>query len=215
MKKSNYKRKVAKFKTRSLKCLFQRENLHCISFLHKNIRSKINKIKKTYDGSSRWDIHLGEVLAVIPLKWRSKESSAGIDPLEAAEIFGVAVQHHSVGTSALYTDTVVYVALLWVEVEDEQQASPFEDDDLVGLVLQTDVCLFRMKPSILLLGMLHPGVELIQESVSEEFVFREIELTSCIPEAVIISFSWEVEPLWMAKLVTFKVQVAFAAQTVC
>ena len=51
-----------------------------------------------------------------------------------------------------------------------------------------------MKPSISLFEMLHCGVELIQELISEKFIVQDVPLPTRIMERAIVSCTGEVEP---------------------
>lgn len=72
-----------------------------------------------------------------------------------------------------------------------------------------------MEPSVLGLGVVHLPVKVVEELVAQQMVFREVELSSSIPEGVVVSLSGEVKPLRMAKLITFKVEVTLTSQAMC
>ena len=133
----------------------------------------------------------------------------------ATERLAVGTQNDTVSALLLNTNTVVGEALLGMEVEDPQQSSALKYDDLVTLVLEADVGLRRVEPSVLLLGPLHLAVELVEEPVAEELVIWEVELAAGVVEAVVVAFAREVEPLRVTELVTLKVQIALTSQTVC
>ena len=101
-----------------------------------------------------------------------------------------------------------------MKIKDPQQARTLKHNNLVALMLERNVRLRRMQPPVPRFCPLHLGIEIIQEPISEELVVDEIELTAGVVEAVIVAGTREVEPLGMAKLVAFEVEVAFAAETV-
>lgn len=136
------------------------------------------------------------------------------DSRQSTESCVVCVEDHSVSTRVLHTNTVVGERARGVEVEDPQQSSPLEDDDFVALILQADVCLWGVQPSVLVLSPLHCLVEVVEEVVAEELVFHKVELAARVVEAVVVAFTGEVEPFWVAKLVAFEVEVGFSSQTV-
>ena len=95
-----------------------------------------------------------------------------------------------------------------MEVEDEEQASPLKDDDLVTLVLQADVRLRGTEPLVLFVEVLHGGIELVQHLVAQEIIVNEVKLPSRVVERVVVSSTGEVEPFGVTKLVSCRVSVA-------
>ena len=71
-----------------------------------------------------------------------------------------------------------------------------------------------MEPSVLLFCPLHLAVKFIEEPVAEKLVVWKVELAASVVEAVVVAFAWEIEPLGVAKLVAFEVQVALTSQAV-
>lgn len=76
------------------------------------------------------------VLSVVPFHRCSEESSVLIDAVVASDISVVRVENHTVCSWNLNSNTVVAEAVGGVEVEDEDQASSLEHDNLVTLMLQ-------------------------------------------------------------------------------
>lgn len=68
-----------------------------------------------------------------------------------------------------------------------------------------------MEPSVLGLAVVHLPVKVVEELVSQQMVFREVELSSSIPEGVVVALSGEVKPLRVAKLITFEVEVTLTS----
>ena len=168
----------------------------------------------TYDSSPGRDINLRKVLPLIPRKRRSEEPRSRINPLKATIRLRISVKHNTVRPLLLDTNAVIRVALRRMEVKHPDQARTLKDNDLISLVLQADICLRRVQPAVFLLGMLHAGVELVEEFVAEEIVGCEVKLASCVPEAVVVSGAGEVEPFGVAEFVAFEVEVAFSSESV-
>lgn len=148
----------------------------------------------------------------VPLHRRGKEACALVEPVEPAEVLCIGVEYYPVGPRHLDADAVVGVALGGVEVEDENDTGPLEHDDLVALVLERDVGLWGVEPAVFGLSEVHGPVEIVQEMVSQKVIVGEIELPPSVPEGVLVAFAGEVEPLGVAELVAFEVEVALAAE---
>jgi hypothetical protein len=69
-----------------------------------------------------------------------------------------------------------------MEIEDEEQPSPFEDDDLIALVFEGDVRLGRIKPAILYFEMLYGSVKVVQVFVSQEIIVDNVPLSPSVVE---------------------------------
>lgn len=106
-----------------------------------------------------------------------------------------------------------------MEIENEEEAGAFKDDDLVAFVLEGDVglgkkkkmCmsalarqpvnagsrihLRRLQPPVLGLEVVHLGVKVVEVPVPKELVLRQVELTAGIVERVIVSGTGKIEPL--------------------
>jgi hypothetical protein len=95
-----------------------------------------------------------------------------------------------------------------VEVEDEEQASSLEHDNLVALMLQADVCLRGAEPLVLLVEVLHGGIKLVQHFVTQEVVVDEVELPPGVVERVVVSSTGEVEPFGVTELVSCRALIA-------
>lgn len=171
-------------------------------------------LQRQHNRRPAWNIHLQEVLAVVPRKWRREEARALIHITMAAKLLRICAEHNLVGALLLDSNAVVGEAVLRVEVEDPEEASALKDNDLVALVLEADVGLGRVEPAVLLFGPLHLAVELVEVAVAEETVVNKVELAAGVCEAVVVAFTGKVEPFWVAELVTFKVEVALASEAV-
>jgi len=61
------------------------------------------------------------------------------DPIESTEPLLVARKQHTVRSRHVDSDSEVDEGFGWVKVEDEEETSSFENDDLVGFVFEGDV----------------------------------------------------------------------------
>ena len=166
----------------------------------------------THNRCPRWQIDLYEILPPVPLKRCGEEASIFGVASESAVGRVVRIQDDLICPGLLDTDTIVREALARMEIEYPQQACPFEDDDFVLFVLETHMRLRRMQPAILLLCPLHFRVEVVQELVSEIAVFGQIQLTTCVPKAIVVSFPREIQPFWVSEFVALKIKVSLTAQ---
>ena len=157
---------------------------------------------------------MGAVLAVVPREIRGEEASLGIETVEATVLLGIRVENDAVGARLLNTDAVVGEAVGVVEVEDEDQAGALKDNDLVALVLERDVGLRGVQPAVLVLAQVHRPVKVVEELVTQEVIFRKVELASGVPERVLVALTGEVKPLGVAELVALKVEVTLTSQSV-
>ena len=107
----------------------------------------------------------------------------------AAKVFAIGAEHNPVCAFLFNTDAIVGEAIGRMEVEDPQEASPLEHDDLVNFVLQANEGLGRMEPAVLLLCPLHLAIKLVQKSVAEKMVIHKIKLPSGVVEAVVVPLS--------------------------
>ena len=172
----------------------------------------LKQIGSTYDRSPSRDVDLHKVLPLVPRKWRGKEPRALIDVPVAAKVLAIGAEHDPVSTLLFDTNAVVGKAVRRVKVENPEEASPLKHNDLVAFMFQADISLRRMQPAVLLLHPLHLAVKVVQEVIPEQLIINEVELSPGVHEAVAVAFSGKVQPLGVAKLVAFKVQVAFAAE---
>lgn len=154
------------------------------------------------------------ILASIPFHRSSEETGSLVDSVVSTDLLGVSVEHHAISARHIDANAVVAEALRGVEVEDEYQSSSLKDNHLVILVLQRDVCLGSSQPAKLGFAVVHEAVKLVQELVAQEMVLGKVELSSGVPEGVVVAFAGEVEPLGVTKLVAFEVEVAFTSQAV-
>lgn len=168
---------------------------------------------ETYQSSSARNIDMCPVFPSIPLHSCREETCFFINPVMATNSFRVAVQYDFVGSRHVDSDTVVAEASVCVEVEDKNESCPLKYNYLVSFVLQGDISLGRVQPAILCLAVIHQLVEGVQEFVSKQVIFGEVELSTGIPKGIVVSFSREIQPFRMAKFVAFKVEVTLSTQT--
>ena len=56
-------------------------------------------------------------------------------------------------------------------------------------------------------------VKCIQLTISKVIVLRKCPLPSTVVVAEVVFSSWEIDPLWMSKLVAHKIEISFASKT--
>ena len=112
--------------------------MHSLVLVLNNLRSSINlnsvfpKILFSTQNHSRsvWDIQLNVIPPVLPwLSYDREEylSRSWLKPVVAPKLALVRVKQDHMLAAPLGAYSVVLVALGWVEVEDEEQITPFED----------------------------------------------------------------------------------------
>lgn len=168
----------------------------------------------THDGGSRWDVDLHKVLTVVPWQISREESGILRNAIQSSKSWTVSIDDDAVSTGLLDTDPVVGKAVAWVKVEDPEKSGALKHNDLVLLVLEGDVGLWSVEPTILLFCPLHLAVEVVQEAVSQQVVVWEVELTASIVEAVAVALAWKVEPLWVTEFVALKIKITLATESV-
>ena len=57
------------------------------------------------------------------------------------------------------------------------------------------------------LHVVHGFVEFTQLAISEVLVVFQVPLSSAIVITIVVALSWEIDPLWMAELVTHEVEI--------
>lgn len=108
---------------------------------------RISDLEAQHQNCARRDVHLQPVLAAVPFHGRSEVLATVIDPIMSTEPLFVTVQNDVILARNIDTDAIVTKGLVGVDwcqhsllpkltVENEQQARPFEDDDLVAFVLE-------------------------------------------------------------------------------
>lgn len=117
---------------------------------------------------------MSPVLAVVPFHGRGEEASAFINATMAANILVVGVQNNLVRSRNLNADSVVGIALGGVEIENEDNAGPLKDDDLVSLMLERDVCLWRRQPTVVLLRGVHETIKVVEELIAKEVIISQV-----------------------------------------
>ena len=152
-------------------------------------------------GNLQHTVNLDVIPSAIPFEICCEESDAFVNSAPSTELRSVGVENRLVGSRLVDADAVVSVAVAGMEIEDEKQAGSLENDNLVGLVLQADVCLRSCQPSILLFHVLHGTVKVIEPLVPEQLVVNEVELSASVVERVVVSSAREIEPFRMTELV--------------
>jgi len=81
-------------------------------------------------------------------------------------------------------------------------------------MLQANVSLGCVQPSVTLFKMLHGSIKVVEKFVSQEGVIKDIPLPSGVVVRVVVPGTREVEPFRVAEFITLKVEVAFTTQSV-
>jgi hypothetical protein len=179
--------------------------------------------------------HLQIVPSSVPLKVRREELGIHLNSIVSPKSLFIRVKDELVLARDVDADSVVYEGFLVVDcearemlskilsirqdatlrtVEDEKQSGPLEYQHLVSLVLEGDVSLRGTQPLVHRLQVVHVLVKLVEVLVPQQLVFDQVELSSSVLERVAVSFSREIHPFRVTKLVTLKVEVALTSERV-
>lgn len=120
----------------------------------------------THQSSPRRNINLNKIITPIPRQISGKEASLLDIPTQSSKSGIIGIKNNAIRARDINTDAIIREALRRVEIEDPQQARAFKDEDLVILILQTDVRLRGMQPAVFGFGVLHRAVEVVEESVA-------------------------------------------------
>lgn len=124
----------------------------------------------------------------------------------------VRVEDNFVDTRFVNANSIVGKALAWIQIEDKENAGSLESDHLVRLMLPGDVPrVDRRQPAVLFLSLVEGPIEFVHVLVTKELVVGQIELAPCVVVTFAVSHSRKVEPFWVAKFITYKVEPSFAA----
>ena len=168
----------------------------------------------THNGSADRNVHLNEVLSFVPSQRCGEEPCPFDISSESTKSRVICIQNDLISPRRLNSHTVVCETLCGMKVEDPQQSSPLEYNHFVLLVFQANIRLIRVEPAILLLGPLHLAVKVVEKLISKQIIVREIELPPSIPVAVVITIPWEIQPFWVAKFVSLKIEISFTSKPV-
>lgn len=155
-----------------------------------------------------------KVPAPIPLHIRSKKPRSLINPPEPSERLLIRVKNNTIRTGPVNANAVIRKATCGMKIEDEKQTRALKNDDLVCFVLETDIRLRRMEPTMPLFGHLHRTIKLIQKLIPQQMILGEVELAPRVPEGIIVSGAREIEPFRVSEFVAREVEVGFAAEGV-
>lgn len=172
------------------------------------------RLSDAYHGSPAGDINVRPILPPVPFHRGRRESSVLVNPAKAAHFFGIRIENTTVCPFDLNPDAVISIALRRMEVEDEDDSGSLEYNDLVTLVLERDECLRGMEPTVSLLALVHVPIKVVEELVTEQVIVSEVQLPPSVPVRVVVPFPGEVQPLGVAKLVAFKVEIPLTPEAV-
>mmetsp|Transcript_61777 Transcript_61777/g.147378 ORF Transcript_61777/g.147378 Transcript_61777/m.147378 type:complete len:223 (+) Transcript_61777:4157-4825(+) len=112
----------------------------------------------------------------------------------------------------LHSNGVVLEALARMEVHHKEQITTLEGNDLVTLVLEHHILVFRRKPGETALRCLHQLVKSLEEVVAQVILVCEIPAAAAVVVTPAILRPREVNPLWVSKLIAHEVQVALTTK---
>merc|ERR1711974_182086 len=99
----------------------------------------------------------------------------------------VRIKYDLVLSRLFNSDSIVSVGIGPVEIEDEEQTTPFKDDNLVLFVLERDVSLRCTEPLVRRLGVVHSRIEAVEVFVPQQFVIDQVELATSILERTAVA----------------------------
>jgi hypothetical protein len=99
-----------------------------------------------------------------------------------------------------------------VEIEYVEKVSFLVGNDLVAFMSKSNKLMWVYHGGELDLIGIHGLVKGTKLAISQVSVVQEIPLSSAVVIAVVVSLSWEVNPLWMTELITHKVEVSLTSQ---
>ena len=100
-----------------------------------------------------------------------------------------------------------------MEVEDKEQIHPRKAQSLLWSLHQHQVGHLLPEDFMVLTGVDHIVIKVIQPLILQETVILQTPLTAAVIEAPAISLPGEVDPFGMAKLVAHEVQVSLTASS--
>mmetsp|Transcript_73579 Transcript_73579/g.204461 ORF Transcript_73579/g.204461 Transcript_73579/m.204461 type:complete len:285 (+) Transcript_73579:237-1091(+) len=130
----------------------------------------------------------------------------------ASEALLVRVEDHAQTFSPWLPDLVVRVRIRWVEVEDEEAVTPFEDDHLVCLVLERAELVLRSDECETVVEGLHRLVKRLEELVLEVILSRQVESAPAMLIAPAVELRGEIHPLGVSEFVAHEIQIALATE---
>ena len=101
-----------------------------------------------------------------------------------------------------------------MQIESKEQASAFEHDCFVALVLRGHVSRFSREPPCFFLQQVDLLVPQVEMLVTEVLVIHQAPLPPCMVVALLVAHPGEVQPLWVAKLVADEVEPALPTEAV-
>ena len=115
-------------------------------------------------------------------------------------------------TRPIGANCIILVRLICMEVENEYQVSLLVHNDLISFILLRYVLMRLDHGTEGDLYLVHLFVKSIKVTISQVFVVHEIPLTTAILITISVSFTWEINPLWMTELVTHEVKVSLTTE---
>lgn len=123
----------------------------------------------------------------------------------------IRLKDNEVIRSPFCSDWIVLVRICGMEVENEKEVTLLVDYDFVSFIAHGHVLMGLDHRAELELGGVHLLVEFVKLSVSQLIVIHKIPLSATMLIAISVTFSWEINPFWMAEFISHEVEVALTA----
>lgn len=107
---------------------------------------------------------------------------------------------------------IILVRLCWMEIVDEDQVTLFVYYHFVALIVQGHILVRLDHGAKENLGSVHLLIKIVKLWVSEIFIVHEIPLSSAVLITISVSFTREIDPLRVSKLVAHEVEIALTAE---
>ena len=137
---------------------------------------------------------------------------SSIKSSESTESFLIRFENDEMVTGPIGANCVILERLICMEVENEYQVSLLVHNDLISFILLRYVLMRLYHGTEGDLYLVHLFVKSIKVTISQVFIVHEIPLTTAILITISVSFSWEINPLWMTELVTHEVKVGLTTE---
>jgi hypothetical protein len=111
------------------------------------------------------------------------------------------------------TNVITLERLALMEIENKHKLSLFVNYHFVLFTCLSDELMRRDHRLELDFSCVHDLIELTELSVSKIFVVHEVPLPTAVIITITVTFSWEINPLWMPELIAHKIKVSFTSQT--
>ena len=135
-----------------------------------------------------------------------------IESLMTSKFIIVCLEENKMVRPPVSSYEIVGVWVVRMEVKNVNKLSSLVDDNLVFFILKCNelVGLDHCAENWLIVA--HLFIEGSELTESQILIVKETPLPSAVMITIIISLSWEVDPLWMSELISHKVKICFTSQ---